>query len=937
MPNRAPILVQTAIQTSTNDALASNEIIAPPETMQEEGSSQTPDEVKVEKGQYLVRVVFLSFILTTVCAPALSQRPDSYLPINKLCAESQIRKNLEDLNYRDRTAFASLAIGVCKEQATTTLSNLLPVRDADVRSLAAYGLGLLGINGQKAIPVLVESLRNGNSSVRIRSAYALGQIGVSWPFDDSDERLTTVYQETVSAALKQALADKNPEVQVYAALALAYGQPKDKAGIAILINALKHKDGFVREAAAEALGLVGQSSQTVIPALISAIGDRDLNVRRAVIQSLGKVGKADSRAVIPILTAALGDSEIVVVYEAALALSEFGLEARPAVPALIAALRRTNEHDEMSSFVEALGTIGKDSVPLLIEALKDDNKKIRLVAIEALGLIGPDAKQAMPFLIALLDDRDDEARKSGIAALAKFEEAVPQLVLDLGSPDARRRGGAAAALGKIGPKAVPKLTESLRNTNPKIRAGIILAFMNMDPGSFPNGDARQRLLEALRDASNDSDEVVRYRAVLALRMLEPKTNNSLLIHKTSLTDEEEKVRFMAARMLIRTDPSLDQQTIPILLRGNGEYGLDDELMELFGELGKRAVPVLIEALKHPETAVRRNAAVVLQSIGKDAEASIPSLLDALKDEDDGVRGVVAETLMAISPNKADLVPALVSAVTSGNETNNRLSSNLQLIGRIAIPELITAFEKSDNRTRVKIAHALGQINHGDDSDRGLLDERQREIKENVKIPGFEDKAKSAVPNLCQGLTDKDPEVRSAAITALESISVETNTVIPCLINALGDNDEAVRRHAALALQGIAKQGVPELSTALQDKNAYTRKGAAFALGNVKPLPSESVSSLKKIVDAETEDLDIRRVAASSLEEAGFDMQPFFTKYELVSPQNAVCPNIREGRYKFYKYRFSIYSGRCEYTGTRSLHSGGGALFAAIKRFFSGKK
>ena len=207
----------------------------------------------------------------------------------------------------------------------------------------------------------------------------------------------------------------------------------------------------------------------------------------------------------------------------------------------------------------------------------------------------------------------------------------------------------------------------------------------------------------------------------------------------------------------------------------------------------------------------------------------------------------------------------------------------------------------------------------------------------MKIPGFEDKAKSAVPTLCQGLTDKDPEVRSAAITALESISVETNTVIPCLINALGDNDEAVRRHAALALQGIAKQGVPELTAALHDKNAYIRKGAAFALGNVKPLPSEAVSSLKKIVDAETEDLDIRRVAASSLEEAGFDMQPFFTKYKLVSPQNAVCPNIRDSRHKFHKYKFSIYSGRCEQTGTRSLHSGGGALFAAIKRFFSGKK
>jgi HEAT repeat protein len=182
-------------------------------------------------------------------------------------------------------------------------------------------------------------------------------------------------------------------------------------------------------------------------------------------------------------------------------------------------------------FVQALGTIGKDAVPLLIEALQDDNKNVRLAAIEALALIGPDAKQAMPFLIALLDDRDDEARKNGIEALAKIEEAVPQLIFDLGSSDARRRTGAAAALGKMG-QVVPKLTESLRNPNPKIRAGIILAFMNMDPGDFPTGNARQRLLDALRDSANDSDEVVVI-ARFSSANVEPETNNSLLIHKTA--------------------------------------------------------------------------------------------------------------------------------------------------------------------------------------------------------------------------------------------------------------------------------------------------------------------------------------------------------------------------------------------------------------------
>lgn len=46
----------------------------------------------------------------------------------------------------------------------------------------------------------------------------------------------------------------------------------------------------------------------------------------------------------------------------------------------------------------ALGRIGKDAVPSLINALKDENEQVRFYAAVALGLIGKDAKEAVSSL-----------------------------------------------------------------------------------------------------------------------------------------------------------------------------------------------------------------------------------------------------------------------------------------------------------------------------------------------------------------------------------------------------------------------------------------------------------------------------------------------------------------------------------------------------------
>jgi len=74
--------------------------------------------------------------------------------------------------------------------------------------------------------------------------------------------------------------------------------------------------------------------------------------------------------------------------------------------------------------VSALGQFGKAAVPSLMEALRDTDGNVLILAATALGKIGPDAKAAVPALVPLLKDDEEEIRKAATAALQKIDPAA---------------------------------------------------------------------------------------------------------------------------------------------------------------------------------------------------------------------------------------------------------------------------------------------------------------------------------------------------------------------------------------------------------------------------------------------------------------------------------------------------------------------------------
>ncbi len=99
------------------------------------------------------------------------------------------------------------------------------------------------------------------------------------------------------------------------------------------------------------------------------------------------------------------------------------------------------------------------STPELTKDLKEGSDRDRLIAVRTLPDRKGDAAQTIPALIEALKDKDPDVRKSAAIGLGTFgeqaKEAVPALEKALNDRDARVREAAGKALTRIDPVKFP--------------------------------------------------------------------------------------------------------------------------------------------------------------------------------------------------------------------------------------------------------------------------------------------------------------------------------------------------------------------------------------------------------------------------------------------------------------------------------------------------
>lgn len=232
----------------------------------------------------------------------------------------------------------------------------------------------------------------------------------------------------------KALTSPEPSVSSKTENKLAAGGANSAAVLDEILRSQQGNDPDdveLRWKAAELLGKVGPDAKPYSQTLLNALNDPDPHVRTVAAASLPKVD-APADAAVPALTK-LMDRDLNV--RVARALSEYGPDAAPALPALMKILSDKKLDSELRW--NAARTIGKmhekgaPAIPVLIEALRDETPTVREHAAEHLGDIGPDAREAADDLMAVLSDSYWRVRRDAARSLGQIGESSPELMAAL--------------------------------------------------------------------------------------------------------------------------------------------------------------------------------------------------------------------------------------------------------------------------------------------------------------------------------------------------------------------------------------------------------------------------------------------------------------------------------------------------------------------------
>jgi HEAT repeat protein len=135
----------------------------------------------------------------------------------------------------------------------------------------------------------------------------------------------------------------------------------------------------------------------------------------------------------------------------------------------------------------ALGRIGKNAVPALIDLLRSTNNDVSRTARGCLGNIGPAAQAAVPVLVQFINDTNRIVRVGTMMALGRIHMdgalVVPILITNLTKSNAVLPT-TIVTLGQFGEQAkpaVPTLLQFLNDDNEYVRVEATNALKAIDP------------------------------------------------------------------------------------------------------------------------------------------------------------------------------------------------------------------------------------------------------------------------------------------------------------------------------------------------------------------------------------------------------------------------------------------------------------------------
>lgn len=313
----------------------------------------------------------------------------------------------------------------------------------------------------------------------------------------------------------------------------------------------------------------------------------------------------------------LSDEDATKRVQAAEALGNMGEGARLAFSSLFEALKDKNPLVRRAA-AQALEKVPphKDDLGLLREACKSKREPaaVRVQAARALAKLGPQAHAALPELVGLLKEQDDEVRLAALEAVVAIgPEAKDAAVLAEGlqSSNPQVVKLTTQILGRLGPAAkgaLPTLLTLVKEGQPAVLLEAIRALEAIGP------EAKDTILPVLLDVMRRSDRDVALACAKTLaHMGENKDTMPVLTEALKQGSSEQKRTAMHILALTKVE---NKAAVSALVRCVEDEGLRQEASDILVQLGKIAAPAVASRLTRSQDAQARAAYIdILRRIG----------------------------------------------------------------------------------------------------------------------------------------------------------------------------------------------------------------------------------------------------------------------------------------------------------------------------------
>jgi HEAT repeat protein/S1-C subfamily serine protease len=424
----------------------------------------------------------------------------------------------------------------------------------------------------------------------------------------------------------------------------------------------------------------------------------------------------------------------------------------------------------------------------LVSKLSSPDDNVRAEGAMGLGLLGADARLALPELLKAWNDKNglvkrlvgESVRKIGQPTRDDLPDLLP--VLESRSPEARVWVLEQLAVLGGDEKAAPAAASVMKATtdpDPKIRVQAMRAT-----GKMVNVIGEKDARFALEKGMQDSDKMVRTAAAEALVLEVPSVKNDVtkLVELLKNKDHPE-IAMPAAKAL-----------------------------GLLGEKAKPANPDLLATLHTEDRGLQRACLVALKSTKPEPKELVTQLRPVLKSEDAEVNRLAIEAAGTCNEAAKELAKPIADALSNPDVRLAALTA-LKNIGPVAANDGADPVARLVVNDKALRKEALETLEGLKVSGRAaeivapklielFADEQQAPIRDQM-VTVLSKMGRSVITPLTQGLSNPNPAVRKGVAKALGAMGGEAKSAIPHLEKALRvESDEAAREEEDAALRRI---------------------------------------------------------------------------------------------------------------------------------------